>query len=210
MNAILPLGALALAAAGATAQSLAQPKLNSAATKTFTAKVQPVLANVCADCHAHKAHASPFKLKPYDPAFNDPQTADANLRAITPLLDPANPHASPLLKYAITAHGKAAEPPLKAGHPALEKLELWVHWACGPEGTAAPTAVPPPRRTDAAVVQAGFTQPAPPTTEPAKLPLVKTTPIQPFADKPVPEPAKPNPADPFDPATFNQQVPSKK
>jgi hypothetical protein len=210
MKAVHSLVALALASAGAVAQSPAAPKLNSAATKTFTAQVQPLLSNVCADCHAHKTHTSPFKLKAYDPAFNDPQTADANLRAVTPLLDVANPRASQLLRYSVTAHGKATEPPLKAGHPALEKLELWVHWASGPEGSGAPTVVPPPPKADAAVFQAGASQPVPPTPEPVKLPPVKTTPIQPFADKPVPEPAKPNPADPFDPAQFNQQVPPKK
>jgi hypothetical protein len=207
MKATLPLVALLAATAGAFAQSPPEPKLNTAATKTFTAKVQPVLSNVCADCHAHKSHTSPFKLKAYDPAFNDPQTADANLRAVAPLLDTANPHASPLLKYAVTAHGKASEPPLKAGHPALEKLQLWVHWACGPEGSAAPFAVPPPPKV--AVVQAGATTPAAPS-EPAKLPQVKATPIQPFAQQPVAEPAKPNPADPFDPVGFNQQLQPKK
>jgi hypothetical protein len=209
MKVTLPLVALALAAAGAVAQPPAAAKLNSVAAKSFTAQVQPVLSNVCADCHAHKTHASPFKLKAYDPAFNDPPTADANLQAVTPLLDVTNPHASPLLKYAATAHGKAADPPLKAGHPALQKLELWVHWACGPEGSAAPTVVPPPPKVDAAVVQTGATQPAPPATEPAKLPPVQPTPIRSFADRPLPEPAKLNPADPFDPAQFNQQVPKK-
>lgn len=209
MNAILPYVALALAAAGAAAQSPAPPKLNSVATRTFTARVQPLLGNVCADCHAQKSHASSFKLKPYDPAFNDPQTADANMQAVAPLLDPTSPHDSPLLKYATTAHGKASDPPLKAGHPALEKLQLWVHWACGPEGSAAPTTVPPPPKVDSAVVQAASTHPVPPSPEPAKLPPVKATPIQPFADKPLPVPAKPNPADPFDPAQFNQQGPKK-
>ena len=205
MKATLPLGVLLALAGGASAQSPGEPKLNSVAVKAFAAKVQPLLSNVCADCHAHAKHTSPFKLKPHDPAFNDPQTADANLRAVAPLIDTFTPHASPLLKYARTAHGKMTDPPLKADHPALKGLELWVHWACGPDGSAAPTAVPPPP-ADKAVVQAGATQPVALPAEPAKLPPLKAVPVQPFADtKAKPDPAKPNPADPFDPAGFNKK-----
>jgi hypothetical protein len=200
MKATLSLGLVAAVAGGVLGQPPGEPTLNSAATKAFAAKVQPVLSNVCADCHAHPKHASPFKLKPHDPAFNDPQTADANLRAVTPLIDPAKPFASQLLTYASTAHGKATDPPLKAGHPALKTLELWVHWASGPEGSAAPTEVPA-RPADKAVVQAGATQPA---AEPAKLPPLKATPITQFANV-KPDPTKPNPTDPFDPAGFNKK-----
>lgn len=202
MNRTLTLGVLLAAAGGSFAQS--DPKLNAAATRSFTAKVQPVLSNVCADCHAHAKHTSTFKLKAYDPAFNDPQTADTNLRAVAGLIDTSNPHASSLLKYAATAHGKATDPPLKAGHPALKALELWVHWASGPEGSAAPTVVPPPP-VDKAVVQAGATQPAPPSPEPGKLPPLKATPVTQFGDAKKAEPTKPNSDDPFDPAGFNKK-----
>jgi hypothetical protein len=188
---------LALASV-AVAQPPAEPKLNSAAAKAFTSKALPVVANVCADCHAHAKHTSGFKLKPFDPAFHDPQTADANFKAISKLIDTAKPHDSPLLTYASTAHGKATEPPLKAGHPALKNLELWVHWAASAEGTPALAAVPPPP-ADKAVVQAGGTQPV---AEPAKLPPVKATPVTTFAK---PDATKPNPTDPFDPAGFNKK-----
>lgn len=203
MKTTLSLAVLTAVAGGVLAQPPAEPNLNSAATKAFAAKVQPVLSNVCADCHAHPKHASPFKLKPHDPAFNDPQTAEANLRAVAPLIDPAGPHASKLLTYTTTAHGKATEPPLKAGHPALKTLELWVHWASGPEGSASPTEVPP-RPADKGVVQTGATQPAPMPAEPAKLPPLKTAPITQFANT-KPDPTRPNPADPFDPAGFNKK-----
>jgi len=207
MKATISFGLLVALAGGVLAQSPAEPKLNSVATKMFAAKVQPVLSNVCADCHAHAKHTSPFKLKPHDPAFNDPQTAEANLRAVATLIDTSKPHASPLLKYAATAHGKATDPPLKAGHPALKGLELWVHWASGPEGSAAPESVPPPP-ADKTVVQAAATQPAaaPTLPEPAKLPPLKTSPISTFADaKPKVDATKANPDDPFDPAGFNKK-----
>ena len=203
MNAKLSIAVLMATAGGVFAQPAAEPKLNTAAAKAFAGKVQPVLSNLCADCHAHAKHASPFKLKPHDPAFNDSQTTDANLRAVAPHIDTARPHDSKLLKYATTAHGKATDPPLKTGHPALTGLELWVHWASGPEGSAAPTTVPPPPAADKAIVQAGATQPAP---EPGKLPPLKATPPPTFADtKPKADPTKANPDDPFDPAGFNKK-----
>lgn len=204
MKRTIPLCVLLALAGSGFAQSPAEPKLNTAAAKTFASKVQPVLSNVCADCHAHARHTSPFKLKAYDPAFNDPQTADANLRAVARLIDTANPHASPLLKFATTAHGKATDPPLKSGHPALNGLQLWVHWASGPEGSAAPTVVPPPP-VDKAVVQAAATQPTPPSPEPGKLPPLKATPVTTFGDAKKVDPSKPNPDDPFDPAGFNKK-----
>lgn len=184
--------------ASAYAQSPTEPKLNPAATKAFTSTVQPVVSNLCADCHAHAKHTSPFKLKAYDPAFSDPVAAEANLKVIAKLLDPANPSASPLLTYATTAHGKATEPPLKADHPAFKKLALWAHWATAAEGSAAPVTIPPPP-AEKSVVQAGGTQPTSPQAEPGKLPPLKTTP---FAK---PDPTKANPDDPFDPAGFNRK-----
>ncbi len=201
MNRSLSLGAWVLSASLALAQSPGESKLNSLAVKAFTGKALPVVANVCADCHAHPKHASPFKLKPFDPAFHDPQTADANLKAIAELIDLKNPHASPLLKYAVTAHGKATDPPLKAGHPALRNLELWVHWAASAEGSQAPASVPPPP-ADKSVIQAEARQPAAPPAEPGKLVPLKATPVGPFAK---PDSTKPNPADPFDPAGFNKK-----
>jgi len=200
MNRILSLGVVMCFLGSAGAQSPTEPKLNSAAAKSFAGTVQPVLSNVCADCHAHPKHTSTFKLKAYDPAFSDPSAAEANLKAITRLLDPANPYTSPLLTYAATAHGKATEPPLKADHPAYKKLTVWVHWATAADGSTAPTVIPPPP-VEKTVVQAAATQPvpAPPPTEPGKLPPLKTTP---FAK---PDPKKANPDDPFDPAGFNKK-----
>ena len=160
MNRILTLGVIVLFAGSVAAQPT-EPKVNSAAAKAFATTVLPVITNVCADCHAHAKHASAFKLRPYDPAYSDPALAEANYKAVVKMLDAASPHDSPLLKYSATAHGKAAEPPLKAEHPAYKKLAIWVHWATAADGSAAPASIPPP--TAKAVIQAGNTQPAPPS-----------------------------------------------
>ncbi len=200
MNRMLSLGVVVCFLSLVAAQPPTEPKLNTAATKSFAGTVQPVLSNVCADCHAHPKHTSTFKLKAYDPAYSDPPAAEANLKAITKLLDPTNPHSSPLLTYTTTAHGKMTEPPLKADHPAYKKLSLWVHWATAADGSAAPTMLPPPP-AEKTVIQAGGTQPAPAPSpaEPGKLPPLKSTT---FAK---PDPKKANPDDPFDPAAFNKK-----
>lgn len=198
MNRILSFGVAVCFLNSAVAQSPTDSKLNSAATKSFAGTVQPVLSNVCADCHAHPKHTSTFKLKAYDPAYSDPPAAEANLLAIAKWLDATTPHSSPLLTYATTAHGKATEPPLKADHPAFKKLALWVHWATAADGSVAPAVIPPPP-AERILTQASGTQPAPAPIEPGKLPPLKTTP---FAK---PDSKKANPDDPFDPVGFNKK-----
>jgi hypothetical protein len=193
---VVPTRAVAPTAGPASAP---EAKFNSEAAKAFAAKIQPILTNRCADCHAHKDHAGGFKLKWIEPGLNDPQSADANLRAVARWLTPTAPHDSPLLKYAVTPHGKAAEAPLPKRHAAYEKFELWVHWACGPDGSAAPTAVSPPRAATllVPVQQAVAIQPA--TVPPAVVTAgFATAPTGPMTD------SKPNPNDPFDPAAFNR------
>jgi hypothetical protein len=175
-----------------------EPKFNTVSAKAFAAKVQPILANRCADCHARKDHTSGFVLKRIDPGLNDPQGAEQNLRAAAKWITPAAPHDSPLLAKAIAAHGKATDPPLPgAGHVAYQVLELWVHWACAAEGSPAP-AVVPPRPTAAVVI----------TKPPAEPPTPAVVPAGGFATKSVQGTA--NPDDPFDPAAFNRTVPPPK
>lgn len=177
----------------------AEAKFNPESAKMFAAKVQPVLTNRCADCHARKDHGSGFVLRAIEPGSNDPQGADANMRAAAKWLTPADPHASLFLTKATTAHGKAKDPPLAADHPAYTHLELWAFWACGPDGSAAPTVIPPPKKATA----------EPKVAEPAGKPTG-------FAVKAETPPtaagtaATPPTADPFDPAGFNRQVTPKK
>lgn len=184
----------------------AEPKFNSEAGKVFAAKVQPILTNRCANCHARPDHASGYRLRPIEPGINDPQGAEENLKATARWISPANPHASPLLKYANTAHGSAAaEPPLPGEHVAYKNLELWVHWACGPEGSALPAAVPPP----SAAIPERWTPPVQRTlaTNPVTEGPAAVVQTGGFASGVVqPEVVKSKPTDPFDPAEFNRGV----
>ncbi len=196
MNAKSVLAAVVLSGGVALGQSKpVEGKFNPESAKMFAAKVQPVLTNRCADCHARKDHGSGFVLRAIEPGINDPQGADANLRAAARWLTPTDPHASPFLTKATTAHGKAKGPPLAADHPAYKHLELWAFWACGPDGSAAPAVIPPPKE---------------PTAEP-KVESGKPTGFAAKADAPPAAvvPVTPPVADPFDPAGFNRTVPRK-
>ena len=180
-----------------------ETKFNSESAKMFAAKVQPILTNRCADCHAHKDHASRFRLKAIDPDINDPQGAEVNLRAAAKWITPGTPHASPLLTYATTAHGKAKDPPLPNPHVAYTLLEVWVHWACAPEGSAMPAVIPPPPTERwSPVQQASATTP---TTSAIQQTSGFATGVGVKAESVTP------PTDPFDPATFNRSTqPTKK
>lgn len=198
--------------AGAFAQQPVSPvdeaeaAFNGESYKMFPAKVQPVLTNLCANCHARADHASGFKLVRVPDGFADPRETGRNVRAAAKYLARENPAASPLLAKAVSAHGGMKDPPLFARtHPAFKNLELWVHWASLPEGSPAPATIPAakPASSSTPAITVAQTPPLampaerPAADEPAKLPAVRATPV---------EPAKPiaNADDPFDPAAFNR------
>lgn len=195
--------------AGASAQQPASPvdeseaAFNGESYKMFPAKVQPVLTNLCANCHAKADHASGFKLVRVPDGFANPRETSRNVRATAKFLARENPALSPLLTKAITPHGGMKDPPLFARtHPAFKNLELWVHWASLPEGSPAPTAIPVAKPVNTAITVAQTPPQAMPaerpvSVEPAKLPTFSATSV---------EPAKPiaNADDPFDPTAFNR------
>lgn len=152
---------------------------NSAAFRAFPAKVQPVLMNLCADCHAKPDHPSDFKLARASAGYAHPEASNRNAREVARFVTRDDPSASPLLTKAITPHGGQRTPALSnPSHPAYRNLELWAYWAAGPEGSPAPTAVPAKKPARAVVEQ----PPKPGTPTPA--PAAKSD-------------------DPYDPAVFN-------
>ncbi|HVK16381.1 MAG TPA: hypothetical protein VM533_05485 [Fimbriiglobus sp.] len=155
---------------------------NSAAFRAFPAKVQPLLMNLCADCHAKPDHPSEFKITRVPAGYANPEASQRNAKDVAKFVSRDDPSASPLLSKAVSAHGGQRTPALfNRSHPAYRNLELWVHWAAGPEGSPAPEAIP-------------ARKPHPTATSAAVRPL-------PAAAGP---PAKPD--DPYDPAVFNQAV----
>jgi len=174
---------------------------NSESFPLFASKVNAVLMNSCATCHARE-DIKAFRLN----RLGGRTGATKNLMAALAQVNAANPAASPILVKAVTAHGSAAEAPFKTRtHPAYQTLETWVRVARAAEGTPVPDPLLPV-----------------PAVEPRKLPdLGPETkgPIVPTAAKgdafgqdnktaPRSDPAQAR--DEFDPAIFNRQGKPKK
>jgi hypothetical protein len=171
---------------------------NSESFPLFASRVNAILLNACASCHA-KEDVKALRLT----RTGGRSALTKNLMAALAQLDPADPAASPLLKKALTPHGTADSPPFKTrNHPAYQTLEIWARFARAPEGT------PPPDEP----------LPLPHPPEPRKLPeLGEGKPEAKGSDafgqdskSAPPKPAKAPGDDPFDPAIFNGAAEKKK
>jgi hypothetical protein len=161
------------------------PAFNSESAKMFTARVQPILANACAGCHARKDHASRLKLRHTSSEFVDTEAATANLHAAARTVSRDRPAESLFLTKATTAHGGAKEPPLRSrAIPAFRYLELWTHWAAAAEGAPMPDVLP---TAPAPVVVSPPTAPPPSIAQ-----LTGGTAIGSKEPSPLPEPAAPS------------------
>ncbi len=108
----------------------------------FAGKVQPILINLCARCHA-TGQGGPFTLVGVN--GGDRKATLRNLSATLKQLKKSDPAASPLLEKAVTAHGKSAHPPLRDRQaPAYENLEAWVRLAVVSDEAAPATPTPEP------------------------------------------------------------------
>lgn len=169
---------------------LAPGDFNSVAAKAFPTKVQPILTNLCATCHAKPDYAGTFKLKAVPAGFADADAARANAVAALVHIDRVNPSASDLLAKCVAAHGGQKLPACRdRAHPAYATLELWAHGMTLAEGTPIPKTVPTVK----------------PPQPPAVLVAAKVTP--PPAGK---MPTTAGPTDPFDPREFNAAAGAKK
>lgn len=189
----------------------ATPRYNSRSLPIFSAKVQPVLMNLCARCHCHPEHESSFKLRRVRPGFADPQAAAINLPVAVRFLDPQDLASSPLLTMTLTAHGGLKEPPLQSRtHPAFKNLEYWASLAVSPDGSAVavvptikPIAIVPvaaAKPIEPTPIAPADTPKVPASDEPMRLPMLTTSTL---IDPASARDPKPNPNDPFDPAVFN-------
>jgi len=203
------------------------PTFNGESTKMFATRVQPVLNNLCASCHARADLATNFKLRRVAEGYANPQAAEFNIRAAAKQLNRTNPAASALLVKAVTPHGTSKEPPLRGKQlPPYKVLELWVHWAVLAEGAPMPTSLTPAvARTQSIGLPgtgdfAAGTDASP--SKPAEPPLAivpvgakvehvslgpKTEAVPALPGAPPAEAWNPNPTpveDPFDPGEFNR------
>lgn len=116
-------------------------RMNAEVVRHFIAKVQPVLANSCANCHARPDHVSGFKLQRVTDGYANAEGLQRNAAAAAAVLNREEPAASALLTKAVTAHGGQREPGIRnREHPAFRNLEIWVRAAASSAGPPSPVA----------------------------------------------------------------------
>src|SRR5262245_40309180 len=175
---------------------------NSESYPLFASKVNAILMNVCASCHARE-DVKTFRLT----RLGGRSGMTKNLMAALGQINPAEPAASPLLVRATTPHGSATAPPFKTkSHPAYRNLETWARIARAPEGTSAPeesfaAGHPSEPRKQADPIPDKPTAPMPAASGDSFGQESKSTP---------PKPVKTQADDEFDPAIFNGEVKPKK
>jgi hypothetical protein len=196
--------------------------LSAEALGVFTARVQPVLMNTCASCHAG-GKGGAFKLcRPSASSAVSRRATQQNLAAVLPLIDPARPQLSPLLLRAITDHGRAGQAPVKAQSPPYRVLQDWIELTLATNpflrthpSLAAEAPLPAATRgrqyPEETLPQApradAPSSPAQKTAPVVSQPMLATTnPAAPGTTPPPAAQASAPPADEFDPAIFNRQA----
>lgn len=177
----------------------------------FTSRIQPILMNACASCHA-TGRGGDFKLaRAYSGNSANRKITQQNASSVMSQITPGQPLASPLLVKAVSVHGDQTQPALRGRQTEpFRILEEWVrqvsreHMANrlkDSENGIVVTKAPAPtlgtgevKTADYRPDSGGFAS-APPS-RPAPPPLPGNAP-------PPPAPMKnPNP-DPYDPDIFN-------
>jgi hypothetical protein len=182
-------------------------ELNAECMGLFARRVQPILMNTCASCHA-SGRGGEFKLtQVFGDAPLGGKSSQQNLTAVLSQIKPEQPLGSPLLLMAASAHGGSAQPPLKGRQtPAFKALEQWVRLTSA-HVPKSPQAEGPQERAPKNVLEGVERKP---TNDPATLRNPEpASGRETFAGQESAKPAEP--VDEFDPIFFNQQMhPEKK
>jgi hypothetical protein len=198
------------------------PQVNTESLSLFITRVQPILMNACANCHA-SGRGGAFRLtRTYESALANRRTTQQNLAAVLAEVNKDRPQESLLLTRALSVHGRDMDKPAFKGRDAAayKALEDWVRVTLenNPElrGHPAPasslatgerpgTPELAGARTESAAAEAAgpHPPPAPNTSTAAATPSqAEAKPSEARAAN-----ASPNePVDPFDPVIFNRQV----
>jgi hypothetical protein len=121
-------------APGAGAQKTALPPADSPPIEvtteslgTFATRVQPILMNACARCHA-TGHGGNFHLtQVFEAGISNRRTLERNLAAVLAEVDVNQPETSRLLIKAVSDHAHTGQAPLRDRQcPPYRTLESWV------------------------------------------------------------------------------------
>jgi hypothetical protein len=187
-------------------------ELNNECMGLFARRVQPILINTCAKCHA-SGRAGEFKLtQVFGAAAITGRSSQQNLTAVLSQIKLDQPLSSPFLRMAASAHGGADQPPLRNREtPAYKALEQWVQLAAARAAKSAVLASDAPPLTPDRPAKNVFESVATKATKEStavkrdELPTSKGE----FASELQEKSA--GPADEFDPVIFNRQMhPEKK
>ena len=170
----------------------------------FATKVQPILMNACANCHAN-GRGGAFKLtRTYDSVVLNRKTMQQNLAAVLGEVNPGQPQNSPLLCKAVSVHGPLESAPLKNRQAAAYRtLEEWV------KNTLADNPQlldPSPVRPAAATAPPAAAAPPPAEVRPTAF-SNQTTPGK--VETPPAPAAAPQPADPVQPRWVQPSIPRR-
>jgi hypothetical protein len=190
------------------AESTRQIDVTAESMSLFSSRVQPILMNACAQCHAGDKAGNFHINRSFEPGNLGERTLKENLTAVLAQINIEQPHASPVLIKAMSIHGSMSQPPLsKRQKAAYKTLEEWVNLTIQTNPQLRPahleTAVTPTAPHESFAVSSTKTN----KPENAPSPRGGTSPT---VDKPVTPPSeKTEPttaADPFDPNVFNKQA----
>lgn len=181
---------------------------------SFATRVQPILMNTCARCHATGRGGSFHLRQVYEASIGNRRTLEQNLAAVLAEVDLNQPEASRLLTKSISDHAHTGQAPLRSRQTApYRTLENWIKETVAnnphlrdslPASASVPAAVPPaplppPVERPAQATQWGA------DTHPTDAP----TPPAPLPSSPVSVPVSPNGTavpDPYDPEPFNRKM----
>jgi hypothetical protein len=179
-------------------------------TNVFCTRVQPILMNACASCHATGRGGS-FKLaRCYEESGPNHRVTQQNLVAVLGQVNLERPQGSPLLSKAVSAHAALDKAPLQGRQSkAFHTLQEWVLAAVDKNPQLRDQLRPAPAaaaEAKAPAEPAAEPKPQPPPAPPERppQPLGQALPVvRPQPPAPPAQPAAPK--DPFDAGPFNRQ-----
>jgi hypothetical protein len=180
--------------------------LPAEAANQFTTRIQPILMNACASCHANGQGGSFKLLRVFEHGSLERKTTQQNLTAVLGQLNLEQAEKSPILTKATSVHGAMSQAPLTGRQTsAYHALEGWVKTAVATQSTPRESTVQPAAegqpRAEKTSVEKVEKPPAEKTTAEAA-PTSKSNEFSSEKRNPAPK----EPADPFDPAIFNKKM----